>query len=126
MACTATEQGVEIASEEHLEIWSFIPTARLYGCRQRLKFLGEMLIHGAVQFIQFLLADAGEYTEWRCPGSIQLILIAPATSSSSNRGARLTVADSPADQSEYQAEPEHIDFELAEEADHIVAHLVVA
>lgn len=27
------------------------------------KFLGEMLIHGAVQFIQFLLADAGEHTE---------------------------------------------------------------
>ena len=26
------------------------------------KFLGEMLINGAVQFIQLLLADAGEYT----------------------------------------------------------------
>lgn len=90
------------------------------------KFLGEMLIHGAVQFIQFLLADAGEYTEcvgsevfsqFYCPCHIVIFNV---------RWSFLNFVDCPANHPEYQAESEYINFKLAEETDNIVAHLIIA
>ena len=73
-----------------------------------------MLIHGAVQFIQFLLADSGEYAERvvseifsQFDRSCHVVIF-------DVRGARFFLADSPANHPEYQTEPEHIDFELAE------------
>ena len=85
-----------------------------------------MLIHGAVQFIQFLFADAGEYTERVAPEVFSQFYRSGHVIIFDVRGARFFLADSPANQSEYQAEPEYIDFELAEETDHIVAHLIIA
>ena len=90
------------------------------------KFLGEMLIHGAVQFIQFLLADAGEYAECVAPEVFSQFYRSCHVFIFDVRGAKLSVADSPANNPEYQAEPEYIDFELAEETDYIVALLVIA
>lgn len=85
-----------------------------------------MLIHGAVQFIQFLLADAGEYAEHIASEIFSQFYRSCHVVIFDVLGARLFITDSPANQSEYKAESEHIDFEFAEEADHIIAHLVVA
>lgn len=58
----ATEQSIEIAGKEHLECMVFHPEPLGYtDAVGGGKLLGEMLINGAVQFIQLLLADAGEY-----------------------------------------------------------------
>lgn len=58
------KESVEVVGEKHLESMVFHTEPRCHtdavGCR---KLLGEMVIHRAVEFVQFLFADAGEHAE---------------------------------------------------------------
>lgn len=90
------------------------------------ELFGKMVIHSAVQFVKPLFADASENTEGIASEILSQLDCSGYIVISDFFVRRLFEFAGPSSHSQKQAETDDVDFQLAEETNHGVVHLVVA